>query len=100
MSITTITEGKNHTIQVHGDFNFHHQKEFREAYESVDNSTRFIIDFAESSYIHSSALGMLLLLREYAGSEESQITLSNCNSGIQLILDTSNLKQLFTIHRI
>ena len=42
-----------------------------------DGKTRIVVDFSKTDYLDSSALGMLLLLREHAGGESSDITISN-----------------------
>ena len=97
MSITTVTEGKIHTIKVVGQFDFNVQREFRAAYESIDTSMNFIIDFQKVDYMDSSALGMILLLRDYVGATQGKITLAHCNSEIRSILDVSNFQKLFTL---
>ncbi|MFH6569337.1 STAS domain-containing protein, partial [Pseudomonas kulmbachensis] len=48
--------------------------------------------------LDSSALGMLLLLREYAGGDESDIRVVNSNPDVRKILGTSNFDQLFDIN--
>ena len=50
-----------------------------------------------TEYIDSSALGMLLLLREHAGNESSNITIEGCNDDIKKIFSISNFEKLFTI---
>jgi len=45
----------------------------------------------------SSALGMLLVLKERTGGGETAITLKNCNKEIKNILSISNFDKLFTI---
>ena len=51
----------------------------------------------ETSYLDSSALGMLLLLRDHAGGDNAKIKIINCNSDVRKILSISNFEQLFTI---
>ncbi|MEB0155953.1 STAS domain-containing protein, partial [Pseudomonas sp. CCC3.2] len=48
-------------------------------------------------YLDSSALGMLLLLRDHAGGENSKISLINCNKDVGTILTISNFSKLFKI---
>nr|NIQ11660.1 anti-anti-sigma factor [Gammaproteobacteria bacterium] len=42
-------------------------------------------------------LGMLLLLRDHAGGDNSSIEIVNCNPDVKKILTISNFEQLFTI---
>lgn len=97
MSITTTTEDEIHTIKLCGQFDFRLQNEFKAAYEVADKTMHFLIDFSVTEYMDSSALGMLLLLREYAGNESEKITLANCGHKIIEILDVAKFDQLFTI---
>lgn len=99
MSITASEENGTLTIQVEGRFDFSIHQSFRNAYEnSSDSVERYDIDLRSATYLDSSALGMLLLLREYAGSEESNISISNGSDDIRKILTISNFDQLFTIN--
>ena len=50
-----------------------------------------------ASYLDSSALGMLLLLRDYAGGDSASITIVHCNDDIKKIFAISNFEQLFDI---
>lgn len=86
---------KQLTMQVDGrfDFNLHH--EFRKAYQGLPVTTRFIVDLKNATYMDSSAMGMLLLLREYAGKENADIRLVNCNPEIKKVLEISNMDKLF-----
>ena len=97
MGITTATSGKQHTIKIQGRFDFAMQSEFRKAYEKAASSSDFIIDFSTADYMDSSALGMLLLLRDYAGADNAKIELKSCRSEIKNILEISNFHQLFKI---
>ena len=50
-----------------------------------------------STYLDSSALGMLLLLRDHAGGDTANIKIVNCNPDVKKILTISNFEQLFSI---
>lgn len=97
MGISTSTDGNKHTIKIQGRFDFSVQAEFRAAYESASNGSQFILDFSAADYMDSSALGMLLLLRDYAGGESAKIELIRCKSEIKNILEISNFQKLFKI---
>jgi anti-anti-sigma factor len=97
MAISTKTDTSQQVIQVSGRFDFSVQAEFRKAYESVEPTMQFIIDFREADYIDSSALGMLLLARDYAGGDKAKIEIVNCGAEIKNILEISNFQKLFKI---
>lgn len=91
-------DGKELTIKVKGRFDFSAHQEFRNAYENAPRSmTTFVVDLAEATYLDSSALGMLLLLRDHAGGDSSHVRIVNCNPDVKKILTISNFEQLFTI---
>ena len=86
------------TIRPEGRFDFTAQLESRGAYEQeLANATSVHIDLKEVTYMDSSALGMLLLLREYVGEERADIRLVNSSGEIRNILQVSNFDQLFKI---
>lgn len=85
------------TIKINENFNFSCQAEFRQTYEKIPKSNRFVLDFSKTSYIDSAALGMLLLLKEYAGGDGSKIEIIKCKPEVQNIFQISNFGQLFKI---
>lgn len=91
--------GDELVIRVTGRFDFSAHQEFRDAYEQLSGRpSRYRVDMQETSYLDSSALGMLLLLRDHAGGDSAEVTLANCNPDVRKILSISNFEQLFTIH--
>lgn len=98
ISSSPSSDGSTLTINIAGRFDFSSHQDFRRSYESVSNKPgAYIVDMKETTYLDSSALGMLLLLRDYAGGDESNITIANCNDDVKKILSISNFDQLFTI---
>ncbi len=92
------SSGKELTIKVDGRFDFSAHQEFRDAYESISGDvTNFVVDLGSTSYLDSSALGMLLLLRDHAGGDNANIKIVKCNEDVRKILTISNFEQLFTI---
>ena len=98
MPITTqlSLDGSRLTINIIDKFDFSLQNEFRSAYENV-NIDVYIIDMIKTEYMDSSALGMLLLMREHVGANKSNITLENCSQDIKTILSVANFQSLFSI---
>jgi len=86
------------TISVSDRFDFSAYQEFRDTYENLaDRPDSFVVDFLAATYLDSSALGMLLLLRDYGGGDDASIELINCNPDVRKILTISNFGQLFDI---
>lgn len=91
-------EGTALTLSIKGRFDFAKHQDFRGAYEKpMTKPELFVVDLKETTYVDSSALGMLLLLREYAGGDESDVRVVNCNSDVRKILVISNFDKLFDI---
>ena len=91
-------DGKKLTIVVKGRFDFGSHQTFRDAYErfyKVPES--YVVDLKETTYMDSSALGMLLLLRDHAGGDQSEVRVVNSNSDVRKILAISNFDKLFDI---
>ena len=100
MAISTQLSADGHelTIAIQGRFDFGAHQAFRDAYERVDGTPkRYQVDLQGTTYLDSSALGMLLLLRAHAGGDHAQIRLLNCNGDVRKILAISNFEQLFQI---
>ena len=97
ISVSAADGGKEVTVSIDGRFDFNAHKDFRAAYKSQRPDARYVIKMNGTEYIDSSALGMLLLLREHAGNDNSNITLSGCRDEIKKILSIANFERLFTI---
>ena len=91
-------DGQTLTIRVQGRFDFSTHQAFRDAYEHSDPLVKnYIIDLSNTTYLDSSALGMLLLLRDHAGGDSASVVIENCNGDVRRILSISNFEQLFSI---
>ena len=99
MSLTThvAEDGRWTTIKISGRFDFSVHQEFRQAYEQARPDGKFTLDLKQTEYMDSSALGMLLLLREHAGGDAADISLMHCSPTIHKILMTANFDKLFHI---
>jgi anti-anti-sigma factor len=98
MSISASVSGSELVIQVEGRFDFSAHQEFRDAYEKGTSAVKsYVIDMSRATYLDSSALGMLLLLRDHAGGDKAAVRIAKCNQDVKKILTISNFEQLFTI---
>jgi|TARA_B110000971_G_scaffold134361_1_gene137499 anti-anti-sigma factor len=90
--------GNELTISIEGRFDFSAHQEFRDCYERVEAEPAiYIVDLNRTTYLDSSALGMLLLLRDHAGGDNAEVSIVNCNRDVKKILTISNFEQLFSI---
>lgn len=89
--------GDSVDIKITGRFDFNAHHDFRNIYRNETSDAKYNIDMSGTEYIDSSALGMLLLLREHAGNEAAKITITGCNDDIKKIFAISNFEKLFTI---
>ena len=95
---TLSADGQELTLRIQGRFDFNSHQAFRDAYQGVDGSPqRYVVDLAGATYLDSSALGMLLLLRDHAGGDRADVRLINCNDDVRKVLSISNFQQLFVI---
>ncbi|MEN6587945.1 MAG: STAS domain-containing protein [Sulfuricella sp.] len=100
IQINVSLENGNARISMAGRFDFNSHRQFREAYQQVldDPAVKELeIDLGSVDYLDSSALGMLLLLREKTGAANKLLALTNCRGVVQQVLDVANFNKLFTI---
>lgn len=84
------------TISIDGRFDFAQHKDFRNAYKDVDpGSRRFVVDLSRASYLDSSALGMLLLLREHVGGDSTRVRITGSSDDVRRVLKIANFDKLF-----
>jgi len=77
MSIqSTVAEGKL-TIAIDGRFDATSLDDFRKCYEDYNSSSvgSYVVDLKDTIYLDSSALGMLLVLRDFAGGDQANYDL-------------------------
>lgn len=100
MQVTVSNEGGKATIKLGGRFDFNTHREFRAAYEPLigDAAIRgVVVDFAGVDYLDSSALGMLLMLRDKMGGANKDVALTGVRGNVKQVLDIANFGKLFQI---
>lgn len=86
-------------IQLQGRFDFNAHREFREAVDQAvkDAAAQIQVDLGGVDYLDSSALGMLLMLRDKAKSTGKAVTLANARGSVKQVIEIANFGKLFTI---
>lgn len=98
VSSSAINDGKTLMIKVNGRFDASVLDEFRQCYENTSvKFDSYDVNLKEADYLDSSALGMLLVLRDFAGGDDSSILISNCSSEVKRIFAISSFEKLFDI---
>jgi anti-anti-sigma factor len=93
----SVNGGKTIKIEITERFDFNIHKELKNAYKDAEKNLNFVVDLEGASYMDSSALGMLLQLREHAGGVKSSVTISNADKNIKEILRIANFYKLMTV---
>jgi anti-anti-sigma factor len=98
LSIERRKDSNEVVIHLPEHFDFKVHREFRCAYtEESSNAASYVLDLRQTSYLDSSALGMLLQLREHAGNDRNRVRLVNVNGAIMEILKIANFEKLMTV---
>jgi anti-anti-sigma factor len=94
----TVNEGRA-VIRLQGRFDFNTHRDFRQAIDTVMASpaATIVVDLAGVDYLDSSALGMLLMLRDRAKGAAREVRLANCRGAVKQILDIASFAKLFAI---
>lgn len=98
MDIKTFNNDGKIRFVLSGSFTFDAYRDFKAEYTPILDSGNFKeieIDLGGVEYLDSSALGMLLLLKERIGNKP--IVLSNSRGTVKSVLEIANFHQLFTM---
>jgi len=78
----------------HGDY-----KGFRTILARIneDKPDRIVFDLHKVSFIDSSALGMLLIVRDAAVQDRRQVVLKGASGQVQTLINVGKLKKYFSI---
>ncbi len=101
MDIKQSKQGSHGIVSLGGRFDFNAHREFKEAYTALlaESAIQTLeVNLANVDYLDSSALGMLLMLRERAEASSKKISLTSPNPTVIKILDIANFNKLFTIN--
>ncbi|MEW6991741.1 STAS domain-containing protein [Colwelliaceae bacterium 6441] len=91
---------KKLTISIEDRFDFSVHQHFRDAYvDCTTPESEFIIDLSKTSYMDSSALGMILLLKDHVEKISGKLKIVKPNEAVNKILEIAQFHRLMTIER-
>lgn len=94
--------GNKGVVQLNCRFDFNCIREFKELYEpflSDGAVTTIEINMGGVEYIDSTALGMLLALRDKSRGAKKTISISGCKGVPRQVLEVANFDKLFDIEK-
>jgi HptB-dependent secretion and biofilm anti anti-sigma factor len=99
MQASMVESDGKATIKLQGRFDFNAHREFREVVDQAMSSAakEVLVDLSGVDYLDSSALGMLLMLRDKAKSSARDVALTQCSGAVRQVLDIANFSKLFRI---
>jgi HptB-dependent secretion and biofilm anti anti-sigma factor len=87
------------TLQFGEHFDFTVHRAFHDACLGERKPSRsYVVDLGDVSSMDSSALGMLLLLREHAGGDRAEIRIVNADTALRGTLRVAGFDKLFVLH--
>ena len=97
-TIVSNRDGKI-VIALTGRFDFNAHREFREAVDQAvkDEAREIHVDLTGVDYLDSSALGMLLMLRDKAKGASKEVALANARGSVKQVIDIANFGKLFSL---
>lgn len=99
MEATVSNRDGKAVIVLQGRFDFNAHREFREAVEQAikDPAREMHVDLGAVDYLDSSALGMLLMLRDKAKGAAKEVSLANARGSVKQVIDIANFGKLFAL---
>ncbi len=101
MQVSQSFSAGSGTLGLAGRFDFNSHRDFRDAYETLlktEGIRTLEVNLSRVEYLDSSALGMLLLLRERATERNVTISLTGCTGTVKQILEIANFNKIFTMN--
>ena len=92
-------DGKVVQINIRGRFDYTLSQAFRNAYRQIPDQQgiAFHVNLSDADYMDSSALGMMLLLREHAKCRGGSVIIKSPSEPVNKILLVANFEHLFHI---
>ncbi len=100
LQVQENTEKNSINIAIEERFDFSLHKEFKEAYtHCTKQGLNISLDLSKTSYMDSSALGMILLLKDHIEALSGQLTIFKPSDAVYKVLEIAQFHRLMTIER-
>ena len=96
----TLIDGSSGLVILTGQFTFEAHRGLKDAFQAMlDNPAvlKIALDLAQVTYMDSSSLGILLLLKEKAEAKARKVVLRNPNATVLKTLQVVQFNQIFQI---
>jgi anti-sigma B factor antagonist len=99
MSFSVSQRGETVVVTVEGQLVVANRRQLKQAVlDEIDRGgRRFVIDFANASYIDSAGLGVLVSLSKKIRENRGQLLLQNLNEDLRTLFELTKLDTLFEI---
>ncbi len=95
-NVSITQQGEQVIVSISGRFDFNILQEFRDSYSDMAGSDlSFAVDLAQTEYIDSSALGMLLNMKNHLGRDDCTIEIRNCQPNLMKIFTIAHFDKKF-----
>jgi len=92
------SDGKQFIIAIDDRFDFSLHQQFRDAYsQNTTPDMTYVLELSKTEYMDSSALGMILLLKDHVQLHAGQLVISKPNETVNKILEIAQFHRLMTI---
>jgi anti-anti-sigma factor len=100
MNVDMVKQHNQARLALRGRFDFGSHTQFKQACDqALDDQDvgELVLDMGAVEYLDSSALGMLLLLRDRVTRARKAVAIENCQGTVREVLGIANFQKLFAI---
>ncbi|MEW6164785.1 MAG: STAS domain-containing protein [Pseudomonadota bacterium] len=101
MQIELSATGGTLVMRLGGHFDFSTRNDFMARAEEAiarAETPEIRVDMGGLDYIDSSALGMLLMMRDKARKLDKSVSLAGAHGHVRQVIDTAQFERLFTVY--
>lgn len=99
MSISVMHNGTVASIVLSGGIDYATQEEFKNANKQallIEGASEIHVNFAEATFLDSSGIRALIVLKKDADALGKSLVLLNCNAYLREIFEIGGFDQIFT----
>ncbi len=98
VSCNISQEDRQVIISVSERFDFSLHQQFRDAYgQCLDKNLNYVLDLSQTDYMDSSALGMILLLKDHVDLYAGKLVIRKPSETVNKILEIAQFHRLMSI---